>query len=202
MTLKPPRHYNDRDPHDFHPTPPEATLALLDVEGFDGAIWEPACGEGHISKVLIEAGLTVFSSDLIDRGYGLGGVDFLQVAQQDMDPQVRNIVTNPPFARPLLNPFMRKAMELLPKGGKCAMLLSIQKLAGLERKPIFEKHGLKRLWVISNRINFDPTPGARAQGGPMDLAWFIFEKGYRGKWSGGFILADVPLSRKRVRFKG
>ena len=43
--------------HNFYPTPPEATRALLSVETFDGPIWEPACGQGHIAKVL-EAGAT------------------------------------------------------------------------------------------------------------------------------------------------
>ena len=36
----------------FYPTPPEATLALLSVESFDGSVWEPACGKGHIASVL------------------------------------------------------------------------------------------------------------------------------------------------------
>jgi len=40
---------------EFYPTPPEATRALLSVESFEGDIWEPACGDGAISKVLIEA---------------------------------------------------------------------------------------------------------------------------------------------------
>ncbi|MDX2159134.1 MAG: hypothetical protein SFW09_21730 [Hyphomicrobiaceae bacterium] len=46
-------------------TPPEATRALLSVERFDGPIWEPACGLGHISNVLTEAGNEVVSTDLI-----------------------------------------------------------------------------------------------------------------------------------------
>ena len=42
----------NRAAYEFYPTPPEATLALLSAETFDGSIWEPACGEGHIAKVL------------------------------------------------------------------------------------------------------------------------------------------------------
>lgn len=41
-----------RAAYEFYPTPPEATRALLSVESFDGAIWEPACGDGAISEVL------------------------------------------------------------------------------------------------------------------------------------------------------
>ena len=63
---------------EFYPTPPEATLALLSVERFEGAIWEPACGQGHISKVIETAGHTVVSTDLARCwNYGQGGRDFL-----------------------------------------------------------------------------------------------------------------------------
>jgi len=41
-----------RAAYEFYPTPPEATRALLSVECFEGDIWEPACGDGAISKVL------------------------------------------------------------------------------------------------------------------------------------------------------
>jgi len=64
--------YPRRVSHDFYPTPPEAVRALLSVETFTGSVWEPACGDGAISKVLIEAGFEVVSTDLIDRGFGTG----------------------------------------------------------------------------------------------------------------------------------
>jgi hypothetical protein len=60
----------NRHPEDFYPTPPAGTLALLGVEKFRGKIWEPACGDGRMSRVLEESGLSMMSSDLYDRGYG------------------------------------------------------------------------------------------------------------------------------------
>jgi hypothetical protein len=65
----------------------------LSVEHFEGTIWEPACGDGAISKVLEAAGYDVISTDLIDRGFGQGGVDFLKTTKA----LGRNIVTNPPY---------------------------------------------------------------------------------------------------------
>lgn len=65
-----------RPASDFYPTPPHATKALLGVELFNGSIWEPACGKGHISEVLKEHGYEVTSTDLFDHGYGKPGVDF------------------------------------------------------------------------------------------------------------------------------
>lgn len=82
-----------RAAYEFYPTPPEATRALLSVESFEGSIWEPACGDGAISKVLEAAGYQVVSTDLIDRGYGAGGQDFLK----STEPLGRNIITNPPY---------------------------------------------------------------------------------------------------------
>ena len=67
-----------RAPFEFYPTPPEATRALLSVEKFDGSIWEPACGDGAISKVLQKANYSVVSTDLINYGFGESGQDFLR----------------------------------------------------------------------------------------------------------------------------
>ena len=83
---------NDREKDDFYPTPPQATQSLLDRQKFEGNIWECACGNGAMSEVLIKNGYNVYSSDLINRGYGETGIDFLQSTKQ-----VDNIVTNPPF---------------------------------------------------------------------------------------------------------
>ena len=54
---------------DFYPTPPWATRALLAHETFIGNVWEPACGDGAMSRVLADAGLRVESSDVNDYGF-------------------------------------------------------------------------------------------------------------------------------------
>ena len=45
---------NNRSSSDFYGTPEKCTEDLLERETFDGPIWECACGEGAISKVLIK----------------------------------------------------------------------------------------------------------------------------------------------------
>lgn len=67
----------NRDVDDFYPTPAPMTQALLSVEKFEGEIWEPACGDGAISRELEVAGYKVTSTDLIDRKFGISGRDFL-----------------------------------------------------------------------------------------------------------------------------
>ena len=82
----------DREENDFYPTPEKATQSLLNLQKFEGNIWECACGDGAMSKVMIKNGYDVYSSDLIDRGYGETGIDFLKT-----NKVFDNIVTNPPF---------------------------------------------------------------------------------------------------------
>ena len=70
-TLNASNHSNhEREENDYYATPPIAVEKLLENESFSD-IWECACGEGHISKILINNGYNVKSSDLIDRNYGI-----------------------------------------------------------------------------------------------------------------------------------
>ena len=68
----------ERQQEDYYATEPKALELLLEKEKFSPNIWECACGEGHLSKVLIKEGYNVFSSDLYDRGYGEAQIDFLE----------------------------------------------------------------------------------------------------------------------------
>ena len=68
----------DREMNDYYATDPLAMELLLKLERFAHNVWECACGAGHLSKVLEEHGYNVASTDLVYRGYGTGGVDFLK----------------------------------------------------------------------------------------------------------------------------
>ena len=61
---------NEREENDYYATDPIAMELLLDIEQFSPEVWECACGEGHLSKVLESRGYHVMSTDLIDRGLG------------------------------------------------------------------------------------------------------------------------------------
>lgn len=69
---------HDREVNDYYATEPDTIDDLFNAEKFDGDIWECACGEGHLSKRMIELGKTVISTDLINRGYGENNIDFLK----------------------------------------------------------------------------------------------------------------------------
>jgi hypothetical protein len=172
-----------REKDDFYATPPATTRAFLAAESFDGAIWEPACGDGAISKVLEDAGHRVVSTDLVDRGYGEHGVDFLM----EWQPRAPNIVTNPPFK--LGTQFVLKALQLTT--GKVAMLLKVGFLEGLERAAVFDGQPLARVWVYRGRQSFlkngDQAKSMNGKGGMIAYAWFVWEHGYTGKPTLGWI---------------
>lgn len=126
---------HDRAEHDYYATPPEAVEELLKVEQFSPRVWECACGEGHISKVLEAHGYKVFSTDLIDRGFGEGYVDFLKVETKNAP---YDIVTNPPYK--YSKEFAEKAIDVVADGQKIAMLLNIQFLESQKRRALFDKH--------------------------------------------------------------
>lgn len=167
----------DRERDDFYATPRSAVEQLLRVESFHGPIWEPACGNGAISRVLQDHGYTVISTDLIARGYGVAGHDFLL----EWQAAAPNVVTNPPFK--LGTAFARHALQLVP--GKVAMLLKIGFIEGPTRADIHDgAHRLARVWVIRRRVTFlkngKELVRSDGKGGIHTYAWFVWDRQHSG----------------------
>lgn len=161
-------HGNNRVKDDFYPTPTNATLELLSREKFDGDIWEPACGDGAISKLLKLQGYEVYSSDLVDRGYGDAHFDFLNSWRLH-----DNIVTNPPFN--IGTKFVIHALHCSRK--KVAIFQKLTFLEGKERRDkLFSLNMLRNVYVFSERQGFGDH-----KGGMLAFAWFVFDKEYNGK---------------------
>lgn len=178
---------NERETNDFYSTDPHTLEIFLEALKRDGIelhpnIWECACGMGHLSEVLKKEGYKVDSSDLIDRGYGVSGIDFLQLSP----PKPYNIrciydiLTNPPYK--YAQEFVEHALELLKWGGYCIMLLKIQFLEGKARRKLFDKYPPKYVYVNSERqtcyINGDMS---KKMSSASCYCWFIWEKGYTGE---------------------
>ena len=174
----------DREENDYYATEPFAIDVLCKEEVFDGDIWECACGEGHLSKRLLELGHYVISTDLINRGYGQGEVNFLETSRT-LAP---NIITNPPYS--LAQEFCEKAIDLVPIGGKVAMFLKLQFLEGKKRKQMFLHTPPKVIYVSSSRLlcakNAEFEKMKQGGGSAVAYAWYVWEKGYKGdtivKW--------------------
>lgn len=124
---------HDRQAEDYYATEPKATEWLCKLENFKGPILEPSCGEGHMAKVLMAHGYEVEARDLVDRGFGTSGKDFLAI---DNTTWQSDIITNPPYKFAL--EFVRKALAIIPDGHKVAMFLKIQFLEGKARRKLFD----------------------------------------------------------------
>lgn len=162
----------------FYPTPPEATRALLSVECFEGDIWEPACGQGHIAEVLKSAGHRVVATDLNDRGYGVAGIDFLGQTQ----PLARHIVTNPPYGSGLADAFISKALGFARRTrGTVAMLLNLASLAEPMRTPFWRHQPPARIYAIDSVLCW-PEPNRRppAHFTRHRYCWAVWTPDHRG----------------------
>ena len=167
--------------HDYYATALRAVELLLEKEIFSNSIWEPACGEGHISKVLEAHGYSVESTDLIDRGYGLGDQDFLK--RPYFTSFNGDIITNPPYK--YAKEFVEKAIDVVAPGRKVAMFLKLTFLEGQGRRELFRKYSPKTVYVSSARLQCGKN-GDFSGTSMVAYAWFVWQKGYHGptelKW--------------------
>ncbi len=167
-----------RKENDFYPTPTHTTQALLDKVNFNNNVWECACGDGAISKVLLQNKYNVLSSDLVNRSYGiqanfLNFSSFINAKKSEYD-----IITNPPFK--LFEEFIIQAKKLAKN--KIAMLGRIQILKGISRYDnLFcdiknKDFPLSKVIVFSKRVN-----NLNDKSSAMCFCWFIWDKSHIGK---------------------
>lgn len=170
--------------NDYYATHPDSTKALLDVEEILYPALEPACGEGHISKLLNGE---VTNTDLVQRGYADYTVDFLN--NDFSDGQFQTVITNPPFN--LFTEFVREALRV--SSGKVIMFGKLQALEGNKRATYLQTTPLKYVYVFKSRQQplrngsaIDPLTNKKWSSSTMAFAWFVWEKGYDGnpqiKW--------------------
>lgn len=156
---------------------------LLAEEHFSPTVWECACGEGHLSKVLEQHGFNVISTDLVYRGFGeRTPFNFLTDMSYGFDG---DIITNPPYKYAVQ--FVQRALDIVKPGKKVAMFLKLQFLEGKSRKSFFQKNPPKTIYVSSSRLlcamNGDFE---KYKSSAVAYAWFVWEKGFKGdpviKW--------------------
>ena len=175
----------EREVNDFYSTDPESLeifLKALERDGFKlhKDIWECACGMGHLSKVLENKGYNVASSDLIDRGYGKVGLNFLSHEGMILKDAKIDILTNPPYK--YAKEFVEHSLDVLEDGYYCIMFLKIQFLEGKDRRNLFDKYPPKYVYVNSARqtcyINGDMS---KKMSSATCYCWFVWEKGFTGE---------------------
>ena len=178
---------SEKAENDFYATDPKTvdlfmTRALSDGlfdDMYGQIIWECACGNGNIAETLKSyfPESTIKATDLVDRGYGVGGVNFLEATST-----AHMIITNPPFS--LMNDFIQKGLRLTDR--YLVLFAKIQTLEGVDRKKLLEKSPLKYVYVHSTRQatwkNGQPRdPKGKKWATTMFLAWFVWDKTYTGE---------------------
>ena len=173
----------DRVEDDFYATPTESTRKILNKEKLFGAVLEPACGNGAISNEIVDTypNIELYSSDLVDRGYGMPrNSDFIK-AEMTLG-SVDIVITNPPFN--LFQEFAEKALKVARH--KVILFGKLQALEGQKRATFMENSPLRTVYVFKARQN------PLRNGSPVDekgkpwastmaFAWFVWEIGYVGK---------------------
>ena len=171
----------EREELDFYATDPKAMELLLEKVKFSKNIWEPACGQGHLSKVLIKNGYNVVESDIIDRGRGNWLIDFLECNKCPTSLNNFDIITNPPYFKAL--EFVERSLELVEDGNKVAMFLRLSFLEGSKRGEFFNKFPARYVYVASGRIQCAKNGDFNSlkNGTAVAHAWFVWEKGFKGE---------------------
>lgn len=158
-----------RPENDFYPTPREGTVGLLDNVTFSQHIWEPACGDGAMAKVLREYNYRVVATDIEPRGYGNPiSTDFLKCNYL----YAPVVITNPPFR--LAQEFAMHALDL--GADRVALLCKLAFLEGQERAAWLDKSPLKTVWVFKKRLTLYRDGVKLKNGGMIAFAWYIWER--------------------------
>ena len=143
---------------DYFASPPWSVRAGLEVIrhpyiddcfGGLGTVWEPACGDGVMAKVLADdlGGTNVVASDIEPQGYGQQH-DFL--CDQPIGG-VRWIVTNPPFANAA--DFVNRGLGIAKVG--VAILCRLAFLESVARYDLNTRH-LTDVAIFSERVPMQP----------------------------------------------
>ena len=129
-----------------------------------------------MSEVFKEAGLSTYSTDLVDRGYGdAHGVDFL-MEQKSFAPW---IITNPPYK--LANEFVKHAYKLQVENKQGEGFIFLLRLAFLEGqaryKEIFKDMPPSKVLVHTKRLTLIRGDHEESWygSGKTAMAWFVWE---------------------------
>lgn len=157
---------------DFYPTPPDVTEALMSFLSLEpgSVIWEPACGDGAMARVLSGHGHDVIATDLRVTGYGDGGIDFLAAEKRECDA----VITNPPFN--ISEQFIRVALATAPV---VAMVLKSQYWHAQKRHKLF--NDVPPAWILPLTWRpdflFDQREIGKTGSPTMDCIWTVWVAG-------------------------
>ena len=178
--------HEKKDSLDYFPTPPWATRALfhsvilpMGIVHHSNRVLEPACGGGHMVKVLREYFDKVESCDIAD--YGQDRIqdfltvdylqDFLTLEYSQVIGAYDFIITNPPFN--LAEEFVRKALPMTRK--LVAIFARTQFMEGIGRyERLFKPNPPAIIAQFSERVPIVKGRLSATASTATSYAWFIW----------------------------
>ncbi len=147
----------NRHERDFYPTPSEVTQALLNWLHLpkDSVIWECACGDNDMVRVIRENGYECIGTDIKD------GHDFLECSVE-----CDWIITNPPFN--MAEKFIKRAITL---GRPFAFLLKTQYWHSKRRLALFNQTPPYAVLPLTWRPDFTGQGNSL-----MDMCWVVWKR--------------------------
>lgn len=186
------------DSNDDFPTPPWATRALIEhvIErgGYTDRLdcLEPACGEGHMAKVLKEYFGDVRSADVVRYGYG-DVEDFL--ASEYEDGAFDWVITNPPFK--LAEQFILKGLRVARRGvAVLVRTVFIESVGRYER--IFVPNPPSAVAQFTERVPMVKGRLDQRASTATGYAWIVWEKSCGSETR----LVWIPPCRKKLERPG
>jgi len=191
-----------RDSADDFPTPPWATRALIEHVLAQKqnlkqlTCWEPACGAGHMSKVLAEYYGSVRSTDAYDYCYG---AIFNFVTGKVQENSVDWVITNPPFKHG--QEFILRSLRVARKGvailARSVFIESIGRYYAIfeQTPPTVFAQFTERVPMVRGRLD-------RKASTATGYAWLVWEKRDRQYCSTSSRLFWIPPCRKKLEREG
>ncbi|MDE4274741.1 hypothetical protein PXK58_08980 [Phaeobacter gallaeciensis] len=182
-----------REENDFYPTPAEVTRAFLAYEGARlrelGSVWEPACGDGAMTREIEAFGLPCVASDLIDRGCDGAEIRSFYDFSITMAPA---IVTNPPYceinARDGKGRWLEHALSVGAQYVAFFLNADWPYAAGLSE--VLARNPISRVYGCRWKVDFTGKGSP-----PQRNAWFIWDRAWQGEET-AFRLMDRQDSRQ------
>lgn len=165
-----------KDSADDFPTPPWATRGLVEyiLEDKDSlaklTCWEPACGAGHMSKVLKEYFGSVRSSDAYEYNYG----EILDFITSPIQPESYDwVITNPPFRH--AEEFVLRAL-MIAKNGVAILARSVFLESSGRYRAIFRDNPPTKFAQFTERVPMVKGRLDKKASTATGYAWLVWEK--------------------------
>lgn len=187
-----------RKPADLYPTPPDCVYSLIphieDVLPRGSTILEPACADGQISRALRSCGYSTVDYDIRpDCGFGTGGVDFLDRANEykiveefdggRMEQEFAAVLTNPPFS--VAEDFVIRGLEV---SRRVILLLKSNYFHVQKRKGLWKAAHPEWEFKLTWRPAF--LEKERGKSPLMDCSWFVFNRDWEQPYA-----KTIPIDR-------